>query len=62
MRANEIQRFAEQARKTQKKAEQYRAAAESVEDEIDKARLNAAANAIEINGLEWIRVASELAR
>ena len=62
MRANEIQRFADQARKTQKKAQQYRDAAERVDDEVDKARLHAAANAVEINALEWIEVASELAR
>lgn len=62
MRANEIQRFVDQAHKTQKKIDQYREAAESVEDEVDKARLLAAARAVEINGLEWIEVASKLAR
>ena len=45
------------------KARQYRdrAADESI-DEIDRARLPAAARAIEINGHEWTQVARQLAR
>ena len=58
-----MKQFADQARKTLEKAEQYRerAADESL-DEIDRARLLAAARAIELNGREWTRVALDLSR
>ena len=62
MRAYEIQGFVDQTYKTQKRIDQYREAAESVEDEVDKARLLAAARAVEINALEWLEVADQLAR
>ena len=62
MRPHEIRRFAEQARKTQEKANRFREAAKQTEDEIDRARLLAAAQAMEIIGCEWADVAHELAQ
>ena len=62
MNAREIGRFAEQARRTQDKVEQYRKAAERTTNEIDRARLLAAAKAIDINGAEWADVALELSK
>ena len=63
MKSSEMKQFADQARKTLEKAEKYRerAADESL-DEIDRARLLAAARAIELNGREWTRVALDLSR
>ena len=63
MKSGEMKQFADQARKTLEKAEKYRerAADESL-DEIDRARLLAAALAIELNGREWTRVALDLSR
>ncbi len=63
MKPSEIRQFAKQARKTLEKARQYRERADDETlDEIDRARLLAAARAIEINGWEWTQVARELAR
>ena len=63
MNANEIKQFATQARKTIDKAHEYRTRAnDAALDEIDRARLLAAARAIEINGREWTKVARELAQ
>ena len=62
MKPHEIKRFAAQVRRTQEKADQYREAAKQTPDEIDRARLLAAARAIEINGSEWAAVAHDLAR
>lgn len=55
--------FAGKARGTVEKARQYRERAEDEElDEIDRARLLAAAQAIELDGLEWTRLVRRLAR
>lgn len=63
MKPNEIQLFASQARKTLEKAQQYRDRATDEElNDIDRARLLAAARAIEINGREWTQVAHQLAQ
>ena len=62
MGPHEIRRFADQVRKTQEKAKRYREAAEQTENEIDRARLLAAAQAMEIIGCEWADVAHELAQ
>lgn len=62
MNAHEIGRFAAQARRTQEKVDQYRKAAEGTADEVDRARLLAAAKAIEINGSEWADLALELSK
>ena len=62
MKRAELEKFAEQCTHTLDKAERYRNAAESLPDgNIDRERLLAAAKAIEITGLEWARVAQELA-
>ncbi len=55
--------FAEQADRTAERARRYRERATD-EDlaEIDRARLLAAAQAIEVDGLEWVRLAQRLAR
>lgn len=54
--------FAEQADRTAERARQYRERATDEElTEIDRARLLAAAQAIEVDGLEWARLAQKLA-
>lgn len=63
MKPDEMKQFATQARRTLEKAQQYRDRAEDTTlDEIDRARLLAAARAIEINGREWTQVARQLVR
>ena len=63
VKPNEMKEFATQARRTLEKAQKYRdRAADETLDEIDRARLFAAARAIEINGREWTKVARQLAR
>ena len=62
MRPHEIRRFADQVRKTQEKANRFREAAKEADNEIDRARLLAAAQAMEIIGCEWADVAHELAQ
>ena len=58
-----MKQFATQARRTLQKAEKYRdMATDETLNEIDRARLLAAARAIEINGHEWTQIARELAR
>ena len=55
--------FAEQADRTAERARQYRErATDEYLTEVDRARLLAAAQAIEVNGLEWVRLAQRLAR
>ena len=58
-----MKQFATQARRTLEKAQEYRdRAAHDDLNEIDRARLLAAARAIEINGREWTQVARQLVR
>ena len=63
MKPHEMQKFASQARRTLQKAQQYRErAADNTLGDVDRARLLAAARAIEINGHEWTQVARQLAQ
>ena len=63
MKAHEIKEFAAQGRRTLEKAQQYRQRADDQTlPEIDRARLLAAARAIEMNGHEWTQVARKFAR
>ena len=63
MKRSEVTVFATQARKTLEKAKEYRArAADDDLNEIDRARLLAAARAVEANGREWTQVVRELVR
>lgn len=62
MKRAELEKLAQQGQHTLDKAQRYRTAAQSLPDgDIDKERLLAAAKAIEITGLEWARVAQEIA-
>ena len=62
MKRAEVEKLAEQGQHTLDKAERYRAAAQRLDDgDVDKARLLAAAKAIEITGLEWTQVVRDLA-
>ena len=63
MKAHEIKEFAVQGRRTLETIEQYREMAKDESlPEIDRARLLAAARAVEANAYEWTQVARKLVR
>lgn len=63
MKAHEIKEFAAQGRQTLETAQEYREMAEDKSlPEIDRARLLAAARAVEMNCYEWTQVARKLVR